>query len=231
MSLPQAVILAGGKGTRLRPLTESIPKVMVDINGKPFLSYLLQLLRRRGFTDVLLLVSYLGEQVEGYFGSGKKYAMRIQYSYERPAAGTAGALKQAGRLLSPEFFLLNGDTYLDMDYRRLFSFFRERSCTGALCAYVNPGRKLQPNLALSGDRMVMRYCKDAPQGLQQVDAGVAVYSKTVLDFIPGGSVVSMEHDIYPKLISARQLCAMPQRRKFLDMGTFQRLALARTVIR
>lgn len=142
----QAVILAGGKGTRLRPLTYEIPKVMIDINGRPFLQYVLELLHKKGISNIVLLVSYLGEQIEKYFGDGKKFGLDITYSYEDPPLGTGGALKKAERLLLPEFLLVNGDTYLDFEDKSLKNRFRDLDCKGLICVHANKDRKTVPNI-------------------------------------------------------------------------------------
>jgi len=112
----QVVILAGGKGTRLRPITYQVPKPMVPIHGKPFLQYQLELIKSLGINEVLLLVGYLGKQIEEYFGGGPKFGLNIEYSYENNPLGTGGALKNAEEKLAEKFLLLNGDTFLPMDY-------------------------------------------------------------------------------------------------------------------
>src|SRR5208282_6436393 len=115
----QAVILAGGLGTRMRPITETIPKPMIAVAGEPFLHHQLSLLRSFGIRRVLLLVAYLGDQIENYFGDGTSLGLQLGYSYESAPLGTGGALKNAEALLDDEFVVLNGDTYLAIDYAAL----------------------------------------------------------------------------------------------------------------
>src|SRR5882724_5899162 len=103
----QAVILAGGLGTRMRPVTETIPKPMIPVCGKPFLQHQLELLQKNGIDRVLLLVSYLGEQIEEYFSNGDSLKMNLSYSYESSPLGTGGALKNAGSKLEEKFLVLN----------------------------------------------------------------------------------------------------------------------------
>ena len=113
----QAVILAGGKGRRLRPITEQIPKPMIEIKGKPFLQYQLEFIKDCITKDILLLVGYLGDKIEAYFKNGSGLGLNIQYSYEKAPLGTAGALRNANDKLEDEFLLLYGDSYLLLQTR------------------------------------------------------------------------------------------------------------------
>ena len=228
----QAVILAGGKGMRLRPLTCEIPKVMIDINGRPFLQYVLELLHKKGISNIVLLVSYLGEQIEKYFGDGKKFGLDITYSYEDPPLGTGGALKKAERLLLPEFLLVNGDTYLDFDYKSLKNRFRDLDCKGLICVHANKDRKTVPNILLGEDKRVIRYDNTNPcvAGLIEVDAGAGIFRKEVLNLIPENVSVSFENEIYNKLIQEMELYGFPIENEFLDIGVFQRLNYARKIL-
>jgi len=116
----QAVILAGGLGTRLEPLTKQTPKVMVFVNDRPFLQHLLELLKRQGIDDVILCIGYLREQIKDFLQNGERLEIRIRYSEENERLlGTGGALKQAQNLLDDHFFVINGDTYLPIDYTEI----------------------------------------------------------------------------------------------------------------
>src|SRR5204863_2595800 len=134
----QTVILAGGLGTRMRPVTETIPKPMIAVCSKPFLEHQLELLRRNGIDRVLLLVSYLGEQIEQYFRQGDSLKMKIDYSYESSPLGTGGALKNASEKLEEKFLLLNGDTFLDVDYAAVVADFRQHKPEALIVARKSP---------------------------------------------------------------------------------------------
>ena len=112
----QVVILAGGLGTRLGPLTRPHPKPMVPVKGVPYLEHQLRLLARQGLTDIVLLTGYLGEQIEEYFGDGDRMGLRLRYSRELEPLGTGGALRQARPLLEEAFLVIYGDSYLRIDY-------------------------------------------------------------------------------------------------------------------
>lgn len=227
----QTVILAGGRGSRLRPITRKIPKVMIPINGRPFLEYLLRLLKKNGFSEILLLVGYLGRQIEEYFGDGERTGLEIKYSYEDIPLGTGGALKKAEGLLSSEFLLVNGDTYLEFDYGLLISDFERLDGKGLICVYTNPGKVMVSNLLLDRDGRVTKYDKTNPEGLTEVDAGVGIFKKEVLNLIPENTFISLETRIYEKLIRVKKLYGFPVEKEFLDIGTPERLSNARRILK
>lgn len=214
-----AVILAGGEGTRLRPLTESLPKALVPVQGKPFLQHQLERLRAAGIREVLLLVCYRGRQIEEYFAEGVRLGLRLAYSYEETPRGTAGALKLAESKLPDDFLLLNGDTLLAFDYAALVERYRRRGKLGVVVAFENRDTGLVSNLALGPDGRVVAYRRGNPAGLTHVDAGVAVCSRGILALVPPGRRVALEDEVYPLLIGRHELWAFPTRERFYDMGT------------
>jgi NDP-sugar pyrophosphorylase family protein len=228
----QAVILAGGLGTRMRPITETIPKPMIAVAGKPFLQWQLELLRNAGIDRALLLVAYLGEQIEQYFGDGKKFGGHIGYSYETSPLGTGGALKNAEGMLQDWFVLVNGDTYLAIDYEKLVRDFLEANCAAMIVAYEKPALTagdtpasgLPGNLGLGPDGMVTAYRKREPAGLNHIDAGVIVLKKETLLGLPVGQKCSLEEEIYPQLIARREMHAWVTLEAFYDMGSLAGLA-------
>ena len=214
----QAVILAGGLGTRLRPVTHKVPKPMVEVNGKPFLEYLILLLKKNGIDDIVLLIGHLGEQIKGYFGDGSKFGVNIKYSVEEELLGTGGAIKNAESLLNDVFLVLNGDTYLDTDYSALISSFK--GSLGVVVVYKSEDKEVN-NIRLNKN-LVAEYKKGSP--LDFADAGVQIFKKDILKLMPAGKV-SLETEIYPKLIKQKQLRAFVTENKFYDIGTFKRLEI------
>ena len=133
----QAVILAGGRGSRLVPLTDDIPKPMILIEDKPFLEYMILMLKRNFLKKILLCVGYLGHRIEDYFKDGHRWGVQIRYSYEKELLGTGGALKLASDLIEEKFLLLYGDSYLDIDYNDFVIFFEKQNTTGSVVIYDN----------------------------------------------------------------------------------------------
>lgn len=230
MSVPsQAVILAGGLGLRLRPITLSIPKPMVPINGKPFLQYQLELLKLSGFVRILLLVGYLSHKIEDYFGDGHIWDVDLTYCRESSPMGTAGALKHAVDMLDDNFLLVNGDTYLPLDYARMVARFSSLGKAGLMAVYENSDRVAQNNVRVSQTGLIERYSRVPAVDLTHVDAGAYVLSRSVLGIIDKNVVAGLE-GVYPSLSAGSQLAAFPTSERFYDIGTFDRLVAAGKVL-
>jgi NDP-sugar pyrophosphorylase family protein len=222
----QVVVLAGGLGTRLRPITESVPKPMVDVGGRPFLEYIVRHLAAQGFREVLVLLGYLGSQIQQYFGGGTAFGVRMQYSFEAVPLGTAGAIRSALELLEEDFLVLYGDSYLPIDYRPVATAFRERPCSGLIVVYDNrmANTGVVNNVATDDDGWVTRYEKGtgAP-GLNCVEAGVLCFRRELFEGLAAGGFVSLEKEVYQQLIGRRQLRAFITPQRFYDIGTPERL--------
>jgi len=217
----QAVILAGGLGKRLKPLTEGIPKVMVSVNGKPFLLHLLQLLKSQGISDIVLCIGYLGQQVRDFFGNGEILGVNIRYSEEREKLlGTGGALKQAQSLLANYFLLINGDTYLPIDYADVEKAFLRRAKKALMVVYDNQeDTGTKNNVALDDNLMVKRYDKESlAPSLKYVEAGALVLRQEVLSLIKEGDSISLEEGFYATLIQQGELAAYVTKQRFYDIG-------------
>jgi NDP-sugar pyrophosphorylase family protein len=218
----QAVILAGGLGTRLGPLTKETPKVMVSINGQPFLLHLLQLLKSQKIKDIILSIGYLGQQVRDFFGNGKSLGVSLRYSEEKEKLlGTGGALKQAQSLLDDYFLVLNGDTYLPVDYRDVERTFLKHNKKAIMVVYDNQeDTGVKNNVALDNDLMVVRYDKESStSSLKYVEAGALVFRRETLSLIKEKDPVSLEKGLYPALIQQREMAAYVTQQRFYDIGT------------
>lgn len=222
----QALILAGGVGTRLRPLTNIIPKPMVPILGKPFLEYQIELLKSYGITDVILSIGYLGEQIREHFGNGSKMGLHITYSFEKKLMGTGGGIRLASNLLNNEFFVIYGDSYLPIDYREVEDFFKASDKIGLLVAYDNKleDASVPCNISIDKNFFVVKYAKNSnDKDLCLVEAGVLAFKKTVLDFIPNGKSVSLENEIFSILTDQKELISFVTPQRFYDIGSPDRL--------
>jgi N-acetyl-alpha-D-muramate 1-phosphate uridylyltransferase len=219
----QVVILAGGKGTRLMPLTAHVAKTMALIHDRPFLQHQLEFLKSQGFYRFLLLVGYLKDQILQYFGDGAKFALQIDYSVEPLLLGTGGALKNASDKLDKEFLLLNGDTFLPIDYNALIMFARQNRKIGTMTVYDNADGKMINNTALGLSNRVVDYNKRNPVGMTHVDAGAIVFKKAVLDHITAVSTCSLEQEVFLKLIAQDEMVAFVTEQEFYDIGSFKGL--------
>jgi len=213
----QAAILVGGLGTRLGPLTKSVPKPMVTVGGKPFLEHEIGLLKGCGISDFVLCVGYLGEKVEGHFGDGSRFGVRVRYSYDGPRLlGPAGALKRAEGLLEEYFFVTYGDAYLRADYRSMMRALVDSGRLGAMAVYENHNQHGRSDVAVSGDRVV-RYDKRG-SGMDWVNFGVSALRKRALSLIPPGRECG-EEEFYGELIKRDELLAFPVADRFYEIGT------------
>jgi NDP-sugar pyrophosphorylase family protein len=220
----QAVILAGGLGTRLWPLTRQVPKPMVPVAGVPYLEHQLRLLKKQSILDIVLLTGYLGEQVEEYFGDGGSLGLAIRYSREPQPRGTAGALREARSLLAGTFLLIYGDSYLPIDYAAVFERLGRSGAQGLVVVYDNQrDTSVKNNIDVDSSGFVTVYEKDSGRILSYVEAGVLAFRKSCLDLIPPAGAVSLEREIFPLLIAKRQLAAHITRQRFYDIGTAERL--------
>jgi NDP-sugar pyrophosphorylase family protein len=228
----QAVILAGGLGTRLRPLTAKRPKAMVSIAGRPFLEYQIGLLRDAGIDDIVLCVGYLAEQIIDYFGDGSSFGVRLRYSVERERLlGTAGAVKQAEPLLTDIFFLTYGDSYLRLDYRAVWDYFQRSHKLGLMVVYRNENRFDRSNVVVA-DGLVKVYDKERTlPGMDYINFGVSLLRKEALSLVPSGIPYSQE-EWYAQLIERGELLAYEVRERFYEIGSprgleeFRRLVAA-----
>ncbi len=224
----QVVILAGGLGTRLRPLTYKIPKPMIEINGKPFLEYLIRYLKIYNLKDILICTCYLSEKIVSYFKNGSKLGVRIKFSNEEQPIGTGGALKNAEMFLNDKFILLNGDTFIPLDYKELIRYHKNSS--GKNVIVVNKNKKSQGNIMINKDKIVTKYNKKE-KNLGYNDCGVQIFGKEVLKLIPKNKKVSLENEIFPLLIKKRKLIAFETKTDFFDLGTFESIEKFKAVIK
>lgn len=199
-------------------MTETVPKPMLPVLGRPFLEYQLEMLEGNGITRFVLLVSYLGEAIEDYFRSRLRPFVEIHYSYEPVPLGTGGALKNAAPLLEDEFLVVNGDTFLDIDYAALVEQFQMQNVEATIAAYRNRSGTVPSNLSVDKNGRVLQYQKQRPTG-EYVDAGVVAAKKTVLERVPAAEKSSFEQEVFPALILKGQLTAWRTDQPFFDMGT------------
>lgn len=226
----QMLILAGGLGSRLRPLTGRMPKCMVPVDGKPFLEHQLRLLASRGVRDIVLCLGYLGEQVLDYFGDGHQLGVSISYAWERNGLlGTAGAIRNAEALLAPEFFVAYGDSYLLLDYRAILRRFRQSDALGMMVVYRNRDRFERSNVVVR-DGFVVAYDKTTKlPGMVWINEGLSVLRRRALRLIPPGIPFSQEQ-FYGMLIRRRQLLAYEAEQRFYEIGSPQGLEEFRRLV-
>jgi len=206
----QVVILCGGLGERLKPLTDKIPKVMIPFWDKPFLEYVRRTFSAQGFRDFVLCVGYKGEEIEKYYGDS------MVYSYDGDKLlGTGGALKKAEPLLDEEFIMANGDTYMNIDYHDLISEFHKSGKPAMMVVY--PKRKKRNDVLVKNGE-ILNYDKWTRKNVNAVWTGTIVMKKEILKVIPKNKFFSLEEKIFPKLIKKKQIGAFIIKDKFYPIG-------------
>jgi len=219
----QIVILCGGLATRLYPLTKKIPKAMIRIGGKPFLEYQIELVKKNGIFDVVLCVGYKGNQIEKYFGNGKKWGLRIKYSKDgKKLLGTGGALKKAEPLLEDTFLVMWGDSYLPFNFQKVIEFFKKHNKLGLMTVYKNEN-KIEPSNVEIERNLVKAYSKKKrTRKMQYIDYGLSIFKKDVLKYIPKNKFYDLSK-LNQLLIRKKQLLALPVRKRFYQIGNFKGL--------
>jgi len=214
----QIVVLAGGRGTRLLPLTKDTPKSLIPILGKPFIEYQLELFKSHGIDDVVLCVGYLADKIIKHLGDGERFGLTIRYSVEKEPLGTAGALKEAEELLEEQFLLTYGDSYLQVDYTDVLEYLKARDRLGVMVVYKNFDRFDRSNVVVE-QGLVKTYDKNRKEpGMIYIDYGLLALRKESLSIIPRETVMDLQC-FYKALINTRQLLAYEATKRFFEIGS------------
>ena len=233
----QVVILAGGLGTRLRDVVQDLPKPMADIHGKPFLEYLLKLLVQNGYHNFLFLVGYKNEIIKDYFGDESKFGVNIDYSDEEVPLGTGGALFNAWDKLSDEFFVINGDTFFDVQYQILEDFIKSRKPDILIALRYSNDLSRYGIIEIDDNYKIRSFVEKGKIPNDRVDGyingGIYFIRKKILepyywDWKKG--TISLEKDILPELTKKYQSYGLPIGGKFIDIGIPEDYFKAREII-
>ena len=228
--LMPVLILAGGYATRLRPLTEHIPKALIDVAGHPFLWHQLQLLKGYGIRRVFLALGFLGESIKERFGDGSEIGISIEYSFDGPQPlGTAGAIRRALPLLPERFFVLYGDSYLMCDYRAVEAAFRRSGEQGIMTVYRNDGAFDSSNVEYDGNRILRYDKKNCTSSMHYIDYGLGAFQRVVFEAIPAGERLDLA-DVYQDLLRASNLAAFEVHERFYEIGSPEGLRETRELL-
>ncbi len=216
----QAVLLAGGLGTRLRSVVSDRPKPMADVCGKPFMEYLILELKKHGVDHIIMAVGYKGSMVEEYFKNGEELNVKIDYSYEETQLGTAGAIKNAEKFLSdPEFLVLNADTFYQAAYSEAFSLYQTMNLDMALVLRRVPDVSRYGCVKLEQNRVIGFNEKVEEQIPGVINGGIYIMKSSVLDMIPSNQKCSLENEIIPQMLKQdKSLGAIINDGYFIDIG-------------
>lgn len=222
VGIKQAVILAGGRGERLRPITDTIPKPMVSINGRPFLEYLVELLKDNGISEIVMLLGYLPNKIIEHFGDGSKFGIKIKYSVGAIEDETGARVRNAARLLDNNFLLLYCDNYWPLNLKKLFDFHISKKMRATVSVYSNEDQSTKNNMYLE-NYYITRYDPIRKEtGLNCVDIGFFILERDILELMPAHNF-SFEKELLPSLIEDRNLSGYLTRHKYYSIGSPERL--------
>lgn len=221
--LPVA-ILAGGLATRLRPITEKVPKVLIEVAGEPFFSHQIRLLKQAGLTRLVLCVGYLGEKVVELYGDGSKWGVHIEYSFDGPKLlGTGGALIQALPKLGDAFYVLYGDSYLPVDYQAVGRFFLGSGKLGLMTVYENAELYDASNVRFENGAIRVYDKKHRVPQMRHIDYGLGVFRATAFDGFPRDDVVDLA-TVQQALLARGELAGYEMHQRFYEIGSHAGLA-------
>ena len=217
LEIPVA-ILAGGLATRLRPVTEKIPKSLVPVAGKPFLARQLELLHSRGIRRAVLCVGHLGEMIQHEFGN-EACGIRLDYAFDGPTLlGTGGAIKRALPLLGPEFFVLYGDSYLPIEYRPVAEFFNSSKKLGCMTVYRNEGRYDTSNVVFAENQIKVYDKKNRSPEMRHIDYGLSGFKAAAFEAFPANEPFDLA-DVMRQLVNRGQLAGFEVHERFYEIGS------------
>ncbi len=228
MSPPSAVlpvaILAGGLATRLRPITEKVPKILIEVAGEPFFSHQIRLLKQAGLTRLVLCVGYLGEKVVELYGDGSKWGVHIEYAFDGPKLlGTGGALIQALPKLGDAFYVLYGDSYLPVDYQAVGRFFLGSGKLGLMTVYENAELYDASNVRFEAGAIRVYDKKHRVPQMRHIDYGLGVFRAAAFRDFPRDNLVDLA-TVQQSLLARGELAGYEMHQRFYEIGSHAGLA-------
>jgi NDP-sugar pyrophosphorylase family protein len=223
-SIDSVAVLAGGLATRMRPLTETIPKSMLSVNGEPFIAHQLRLLRREGIDHVVLCLGHLGEQIQDFVGDGGQFGLSVHYSYDgETLLGTAGSLRKALPLLGDTFFVLYGDSYLDIAYDPIARSFLDSGKDGLMTVLKNQDHWDTSNVIFKDGKILCYDKKNKSPDMTYIDYGLGILTAKVLAAVPENVVMDLA-DIYGAMVRDSRMAGFEVVKRFYEIGSKTGLA-------
>jgi N-acetyl-alpha-D-muramate 1-phosphate uridylyltransferase len=217
-------ILAGGLATRLRPMTESVPKSLLEVNGEPFAVHQLRLLQSKGIRRAVFCVGHLGELIQSAIGDGAGLGLQLDYSFDGPALlGTAGAVRNALPKLGDAFFVMYGDSYLPCDYAAIAGKFeasstRSRGVLGMMTVFRNEGKWDTSNVEFEAGEIVAYSKTNRTPRMHYIDYGLGVFRAEAFQHLPAGKRCDLT-ELYGDLLRRKQLAAFEVHERFYEIGS------------
>lgn len=234
----KAIIVAGGKGDRLRPLTDTLPKPMIEVAGKPILEHIINLFKKNGVTDFIISVCYLPEKITNYFGNGKKLGVNIEYIYEKEdfPLGTAGNIAAAKHLIDSTFIVIYADILRALNIADMLRFHKNKKGIATLSIYKHESRDSKSMVLFDGDSKITSFVErprldEIKKDFVWSNSSFYVFEPQIFDFLPKNTFTDFGKDIFPRLIKEeKNLYAYPSTDLFIDIGNHEKLSKARRLM-
>lgn len=219
--MPKLAILAGGKATRLYPLTEKLPKFLVPVGGVPFADHLFTLLKRRGIEEIVLCVSHMEKQIKDYVGNGQRYGLNITYSSDGlQQLGTGGAVRKAADIFNAPFFVTYGDSYLDVSYKEISNFFNTSNLDCLMTVFKNRGMHDKSNILFKNGE-ILKYEKHQPSSeMDYIDYGLSILNAEILFEYPQNKFFDLSL-VFKNLVSSKNIIGYEVKNRFYEVGSPQ----------
>ena len=213
------IILAGGLATRLRPITEVIPKALIPISGKPFIFHQLEYLKSQGIQNVVISIGYLGDQIQNTVGDGRLFGLEIKYSQDGDVLlGTGGAIKKALSLLGPSFFVLYGDSFLPIKYLPIEDAFNRVNISCLMTVMRNYNQWDKSNVIFEKDNLILYNKKDHTSRMHHIDYGLVILKAPVFDIYPAGKPFDLS-EVYNQLSIKQDIYGYEVFERFYEIGS------------
>lgn len=220
MTMLPVAILAGGLATRLRPLTETVPKALLEVNGEPFIVHQLRLLQQNGIKRAVICAGFLGERISDFVGDGSRFDVEVSYSFDgQQLLGTGGALKTALPLLDEAFFVVYGDSYLPCDYASVQKTFESSGKSALMTVFHNDNQWDASNVEFAEGRIIAYDKRLRTERMRHIDYGLGVFNQAAFAAVPAQTPYDLA-DLYQVLLQQNQLAGHLVAQRFYEAGSF-----------
>lgn len=215
------VILAGGLATRLRPITATIPKALIEINGRPFIEWQLEYLSKQNIKNIVISVGYLGEMIKQVVGAGNSFGLNIQYSFDgNELLGTGGAVKKAIPLLSDNFFIMYGDSYLPINFSHVSNFYENTEKVALMTILKNDGKWDLSNVSKVNDSAIFYDKKNRNNTMQYIDYGLSLVNKSIFNRFNNHLKFDLA-ELFNQLSNEGKLVGYEVKERFYEIGSLE----------
>ncbi len=232
----KAIIVAGGRGERLKPLTDNILKPMVKVNGKPILLHIIELFKKNGIKEFVIALCYLPDAITNFFGNGRKFGVNIEYTYEDPGnpLGTAGAITLAKGKIKEDFIVTYADILRELDIKKMLACHKKNKAFATINVYQRESKNAKSKILFDQNKKIIQFIERPDNSKDKkiwVNGSLYIFEKEVFNFIENNKKNDFGTDIFPKLIKAKKLvCAYPTDGYFIDIGSMEKLKKAKKTL-